>query len=362
MRFAVALGMIGVAGLLVVFAVFLFDALVMFREGVAVEIEPREFRRDNHGAAPARSDIDDEGLVLISEDSKYREKSPLPGAGEPPPEEADERQAREDRKAREEKLRRLEEFERQRALAREAEVRLRPDISQTARATDLQNQGPDFFGITRPESSGGVTESSNPISGEMSIALDRMISRLVRGEIQYTAPSEVSIKGEVEIGVAIGVNTPSEELESELREHFPSVAIESDSIRVAEEMVGSIESRGFDFFPDEPVVNVVSNSAPTIWRWRGVPKEAGEHTVVITMSARLKANGVIVADRLVDTWRKKIVVKVSIWDLVWSWVLKNHQWVWGALILPALAYIGKLIRSKYFPADAQSEASPRDSS
>lgn len=176
--------------------------------------------------------------------------------------------------------------------------------------------------------------------------LDRILSRLRKGTIQYTAPDEVSIKGEIEIGAVIGVNITSEQLTNELRNHFPTVAIESDTLSVSEVMVGAIESRGFEFSPKEPVAQVVSNSNPTIWRWRGVPKEAGEQPVVVTMSARLKVNDTLSADRLVETWRTVIVVRVSWWDLLWRFLLDHIEWVWGSLLVPLAGVIWKLLKSK----------------
>lgn len=195
------------------------------------------------------------------------------------------------------------------------------------------------FSNPQPQSAPG------PATTDIVIALDRIISRLRKGNIQYTAPSEVSDRGQVEIGAIIGIDISEKELTEELRKHFPTVSIESDTLSVAEIMVGSIKSRGFDFTPSEPVARVVSNVAPTVWHWVGVPKEVGPQTVILTMNARLKVNGELIADQLVETWRKEIVVKVSYWDLILNWFLDNIEWAWGALVLPVLVIFRKKILS-----------------
>lgn len=176
--------------------------------------------------------------------------------------------------------------------------------------------------------------------------MDDLLGQLRAGKIAYTAPTEVDSKGEIEVGAAVGVEASSEELIAELEKHFPAIGVFDDSLQVSEVMVGTIESRGFDFYPPDPIVQIVSAQQPTVWRWRGVPKETGEQTIVVTMSARLKLNDQLQTDRLVETWRTKITVKVSVWDLVVGFVVEHIEFVWGSLLLPLIVLAWKWLQSK----------------
>jgi hypothetical protein len=129
----------------------------------------------------------------------------------------------------------------------------------------------------------------------------------------------------------------SGELEMMIR---ASGTTESHQVKISENMQARLTGKGFEITAITPEEQLISARETTEWNWEVKAMKPGAQRLYLTLSAIVKFQGET-KTRVIRTFEREMLVKVSIRKRVVAFVGKNWQWLWTALVVPVLGWLWK---------------------
>ncbi len=168
--------------------------------------------------------------------------------------------------------------------------------------------------------------------------IDNILDGLAQGRIVFNIPNSIMEVGQSStIQLLLDLAKPVEELEKMITE---SGVVESHEIKVSEIMEARLTGAGFQITAITPEEQPISTQATTEWKWDIKAMEKGPQRLHLTLSAIIRLQGQKLT-RSLRTFDKVIEVKVSWGKRISSFIGKNWQWLWAALIIPAVSWLWK---------------------
>jgi hypothetical protein len=178
-------------------------------------------------------------------------------------------------------------------------------------------------------------------SPEFLTSVDKLYRRR-RANIAFNTPRELNLKQEAQIKLLLDTRKSTEELKRQISELGEK---EGATIEISNRMQARLTGSSFSITAITPEVQAVSDNDSTIWKWEVKPLESGSHTLHLTLSMMLKVDGES-TERTVESFDRSIDVNVKWSESFVDFVAKNWQWLWAAILLPAVGWLINRFRSK----------------
>ena len=164
---------------------------------------------------------------------------------------------------------------------------------------------------------------------------ESLLSNLRESSFFYNKLTKMTVGEVAEINLALNPSN-SEEAKAQLKE-LKGVAAEGKS-KIARHMSAELFGASFEVNPSGPQKRVVLDSNTTKWKWKVKPlKEGTEELLTLDVYVHLEVNGKLSPPITIKTYREKILVDVSGWDAINSFVA-----TWSSIIGLLLTIVGSV--------------------
>jgi hypothetical protein len=200
----------------------------------------------------------------------------------------------------------------------------------------------------------GVTPS-NTNAGK---SIDEILKGLPIGNIAYNAPETMNLEETTTIQLVLGPKKTTEELKEIVKE--PGKVKTAEGIRITEEMEAKLtaDPSAFKITEVGEARRGVPMNQTTEWSWQVTPLKAGDQRLALVLNIIYDNHGKEQKLRL-PTYETTIRVSVGIGNRVTSVVTTAWDWIWKALLIPALAALWLLIR-RYFTKRSRLKGRPSE--
>lgn len=188
------------------------------------------------------------------------------------------------------------------------------------------------------------TPTLAPSPSDRFSAVDRILEQLEFGNIVFNAPKTMNLHDTAVIHLVLGLKAPLDDLKRMIEAAGEK---EGARIRVANRMEARLSGPDFSITAITPEMQAVSHNDITEWKWEVKPSDKGNHNLHLTLSAILSVEDES-TPRAIRTFDKIITVEVSWLQRIDSFWKKNWQWIWAALLIPALGWLWKSKRKLNF--------------
>ncbi len=147
----------------------------------------------------------------------------------------------------------------------------------------------------------------------------------------------MNIKDTALIHLALGVSAPISELKQRIEATGDR---EGARIRVSGRMQARLSGSGFAITSITSETQAVARDEVTEWKWEVRPVNKGRHYLHLTLSVLLNVDS-ISTPRAIRTFDKVIEVEVTWCQRAGSFIERNWQWLWAAVLLPIAGWIWK---------------------
>jgi hypothetical protein len=173
-------------------------------------------------------------------------------------------------------------------------------------------------------------------------AVDRILERMPFGSIAFNTPKSMNLYSKALIQLLLDIKTPIEELKRYVKAEGEKAGAR---IRISNRMEARLSGLNFAITAITQETQAVSGAEVTEWKWEINPKSAGSQFLHLTLSAILNVEGAY-TPRTIRTFDKVIEVEVTWKQKVSSFVRKNWQWFWAAILVPIVGWMWKKRRSR----------------
>ena len=171
-----------------------------------------------------------------------------------------------------------------------------------------------------------------PEPGDGFSAIDRLLDQMPIGNAVFTPPRRMQYGERRIVELVVGTEDLSvEELQSEIT---TSTNIQTEQLRVSEEMSATLTGEGFLIEALNDEVQPLSRRRPTKWEWQITPTEYGEQVLHLSVQAVLTVPGKEPRKRRIETFREEIEVEISLVKLAGLFVVQYWQWFVASILLP----------------------------
>lgn len=173
--------------------------------------------------------------------------------------------------------------------------------------------------------------------------IDKILASMAEGHIAFNAPDSV-----VELGQSLIIQLlldpikTADELERMIHAAGPT---ESHQIKISENMQAHLIGSGFEITAITPEEQLISAETTTEWKWEIKAVKPDTQRLYLTLSAIVKFQGES-KTRVIRTFEREMLVKVSFSKRVTAFVGENWQWLWTALVVPVLGWLWKRYAAK----------------
>lgn len=174
-----------------------------------------------------------------------------------------------------------------------------------------------------------------PSSDDPLSAIDRILEKLEIGNISFNAPQSLFLNESALIHLVLGVEKTIDDLKQIIEGQGEKVGA---NIRVSDRMQARLTGQNFEILAITPEEQVVSRSGVTEWKWDVKPVNEGTQSLHLTLSAKLIVEGKDTW-KAIDTFDKKIEVKVTLAYKTKAFIQKNWQWLWAAVLVPIAGWL-----------------------
>jgi len=191
----------------------------------------------------------------------------------------------------------------------------------------------------RVEKRGEATiEPKDVDSTRLPFYLDEVIASMAEGQIAFNVPdSVVELDQSFTIQLLLDPAKSVGELETMLQ---ASGAAEKYQIKISENMQARLTGNGFEISPITPEEQLISKRETTEWKWEVKAVKSGQQKLYLALSAILKFQGETKV-RVIRTFDREMLVRVSLGKRISTFVGKNWQWLWTALVIPVMGWLWK---------------------
>jgi hypothetical protein len=161
-------------------------------------------------------------------------------------------------------------------------------------------------------------------------------ARLAAGRILYNPPQEMTVARRERIEVRI-----TQSMTTSLTEGLQgSGAPQVEQIPVASFMKVRLLGEGFKITPLSSEEQIVVGNTFTQWMWDVTPLEAGQKSLIIVVTARVKLAGFSDEQKDLNIIERKISVRVNPVYSIQTFFNENLDWLFPAVLIPLIMGIG----------------------
>ncbi len=183
--------------------------------------------------------------------------------------------------------------------------------------------------------------------------LDQYVKNLEWGTIAFYTPEKMKLAETKIIQLILSPIKSKEELQEELTielslfEDTTKIKVESEEIKITNEMEANISGIGFSVEPIEPELQAIINRT-TKWSWNVTSTKKGKQLLHLKLSAYITINNnkkrfvVRIFNRYiqVDVFRGYRISKI------FEFIENHWEWFFTAIIVPLLIFLRRFLRSR----------------
>lgn len=160
--------------------------------------------------------------------------------------------------------------------------------------------------------------------------VDDILKGLDWGQIAFNHPKAMELDDTIQIELLLSLTKTIEDLKRDIgaagdKEGYP--------VRVSNRMEARLTGPGFQITATTPEQQAVSSLETAVWKWDVKAIKPGLQALHLTLSAILSINGHD-APSVIKTFDRQLEIRVSVADLVISFLKANWQWLWAAILVP----------------------------
>jgi len=172
--------------------------------------------------------------------------------------------------------------------------------------------------------------------------IDQILNSMEFANISFNAPDSININESALIHLVLAVEETIDNLKKLIEAEGEKIGAR---IRVSNNMEARLTGYNFQITAITPEVQAVSRKGTTEWKWEIKPKEGGEQTLHLTISAVLNVEGTSIP-KTIRTFDRKIDVKITMIHRANAFLTNNWKWLWTALLVPFLLWFWRKIKKK----------------
>lgn len=167
--------------------------------------------------------------------------------------------------------------------------------------------------------------------------VDRLLNEMEFGAIAFNAPTNINIDDSPQVQLILSLAETVEQLKQSITEEGEKVGA---TIKVSDRMEARLSGYMFQITAITPEIQAVTNYQQTEWKWEIHPKEDGQHSLHLTLTALLEIDGRS-TPRAIRTFDKIIEVNVTVTQKIKLFFKSNWQWLWAAIVIPVAGWLWK---------------------
>ncbi|WP_114326485.1 hypothetical protein [Candidatus Colwellia aromaticivorans] len=166
---------------------------------------------------------------------------------------------------------------------------------------------------------------------------EQTIKSLVKGNIAFNVPPEISIDEVAHIQLLLDL----EKSQSQLKQQI-TVQGEQHSAQIAvyKRMFAHLTGTDFIISNVTPELQLLTRGSTTKWQWEAKPSTEGVHALHLAVSIAIQVDGETTY-KLIESFDRVIKVKVSGISKMSSFFENNWQWLWATFLVPIAAWFWK---------------------
>lgn len=164
--------------------------------------------------------------------------------------------------------------------------------------------------------------------------IDSILAGLPLATVAFNVPTDVALGESVVIQLLLSTKAPIADLQRKVTEAGERVGAR---IKVSDRMEARLTGPRFKIEAITPEAQAISSSELTTWRWEVEPTATGRQRLHLTLSAILDVRG-SPSTRMIRTFDRTLAVDVSLSKRVANFLGNNWQWLWTAILVPAVAW------------------------
>ena len=182
----------------------------------------------------------------------------------------------------------------------------------------------------------GPTEPSPPTPSSPGVVVQKELERLAAGRIAYNPPTEMTVDKTERVEVRISMDMAAPLTTGLKGPGTPTV----ESIPVSCFMKVRLVGEAFSIVEFSSEEQVVPTQGFTEWAWDVTPKQAGDRTLSLIVTARVKAPEAE-GEKDLPIIERQIHVKVNPGSMVSAFFRNNRVWIFPAVLVPLAAALGR---------------------
>jgi hypothetical protein len=176
-------------------------------------------------------------------------------------------------------------------------------------------------------------------------AIDELLAGLDVGNVAFNTPMRVDLGHSEVIQLLLSTQESVENLQAKIDVQGEK---EGAQIRISNQVEARLSALGFKVEALTPERQAVSSVDTTEWKWSVEATRPGSQQLHLTLSLVLDVSGVQMM-RTIHTFDKTIEVpevEVPWSQKLYTFVSRNWQWLWAAILIPLVAWAGKQWRAR----------------
>lgn len=186
-----------------------------------------------------------------------------------------------------------------------------------------------------------VAPSMNP-SVTAIIVDDEAVKSLEWGNIIFNTPTEIQFEEPKIIELLLSPRKTVQELQAELNQQGE---LESAQVQISNRMEANLHGQSFGIKPLVPEVQPVSHEKTTRWKWEVTPTKYGTQSLHLALLAIINVWNQK-EQFVIQTYDKKIEVKIFLTQRISKFIANNWQWLWAAILAPVVTFLWERSKSK----------------
>lgn len=182
----------------------------------------------------------------------------------------------------------------------------------------------------------GMKSSAPPPQPNPAELVREELSRLAVGRILYNPPEQMAVAQRERVEVRITQSQTAPLAEGLKGSGAPRV----EQIGVSSFMRVRLIGDGFNIMPLSSEEQAVVGEGYTQWAWDVTPQRAGDLTLVLIVTARVKMQGYPDEQKDLQTLERHIKVRVNPAHAVSSFVGDNRDWLIPSVLIPLAMWVG----------------------
>ncbi|EJG0703723.1 hypothetical protein C4G67_RS06115 [Vibrio parahaemolyticus] len=168
--------------------------------------------------------------------------------------------------------------------------------------------------------------------------VDRLLKKFDFGSIAFNVPSSMKLSELKEINLLLSHSKSVQSLVDTINIEGKKYGSE---IKLSNRMQATLKGSGFEVTELSPRIQAVSSDVTSKWKWEVKAKEAGVLNLHFNLSALITLDGAS-TPIVVDTFNKKVEVKVTKVEAMKHFIISNWQWIVATLIIPLTGYLWRV--------------------